>query len=350
MRPGCRASLLCCKRMLAQSSFPGVLPDIGIRLMPKVDIWSRLTPQSQAAVEKSRELYAAFKAQSADALTVAREGYNHERAYWNSFKVELPSVQDMAIDTPAGKLPLRLYRPQAAKALPVLVYVHGGGYILGNLDTHDRICRLLAVKSGWTVLAVDYALAPEKQFPVQPDQVFAVLQHVAANGSGMGLDSSRIAIGGDSAGAHLSLAATLDARFAGAPSVCAQLLYYGSFGLKDSASMRLYGWADLDGLDEKDTASYRDHYIANPADRDHPRANLLKSDMAGLPPTFIGAVAYDPLRDDSLVLAEFMKERGVAHRLVLYEGVLHGFMHYSAMEPMAMQAIEDGAKFLRELG
>jgi acetyl esterase len=317
--------------------------------MPKVDIWSRLTPQSQAAVEKSREQYAALKPQASDALGLAREGYNHERAYWNSFPVAVPSVLDLSIATPAGQVALRLYKPLTTGPLPVLVYVHGGGYILGNLDTHDRICRLLAVRSGWAVLAVDYALAPEKQFPVQPDQVFAVLQYAAAHGDLLGVDSRRIAIGGDSAGAHLSLAATLDARIAGGPAVCAQLLFYGAFGLKDSASRRLYGWADLDGLGDTDANTYRDYYIADPAHRDHARVNLLKSDLTGLPPTFIGAVAYDPLRDDSLVLAEFMKERGVACRLVVYEGVLHGFLHYSAIEPKAMQAIEDGAAFLRDL-
>ncbi len=317
--------------------------------MPKVDIWSRLTPQSQAAVEKSREQYATLKPQATDALDLVREGYNHERTYWNSFPVTLPSVQDLSIDTPAGKVALRLYKPRTTEPLPVLVYVHGGGYILGNLDTHDRICRLLAVRSGWAVLAVDYALAPEKQFPVQPDQVFAVLQYAAAHGDVLGVDSGRIAIGGDSAGAHLSLAATLDARTVGGPSVCAQLLFYGGFGLKDSASRRLYGWANLDGLGDTDANTYRDYYIADPADRDHPRVNLLKSDMAGLPPTYIGAVAYDPLRDDSLVLSEFLKEPGVKHRLEVYEGVLHGFLHYSVVEPKAMQAIEDGAAFLRDL-
>jgi acetyl esterase len=321
----------------------------GKETMPKVDIWSRLTPQSQAAVKKSREQYAALKPRVTDALGLARAGYNHERAYWNSFPVALPSVQDLSIDTPAGAVALRLYKPQSGAPLPVLVYVHGGGYILGNLDTHDRICRLLALRSGWAVLAVDYALAPERQFPVQSEQVFAVLQYVAAHGAVLGVDGGRIAIGGDSAGAHLSLAAALDARVANGPAVCAQLLFYGGFGLQDSASRRLYGWADLDGLGDTDTNTYRDHYIADPGDREHARVNLLKSDMAGLPPTFIGAVAYDPLRDDSLVLAEFMKERGVAHRLVVYEGVLHGFMHYSAIEPRALQAIEDGAAFLREL-
>jgi len=317
--------------------------------MPKVDIWSRLTRQSQQVVEKSRELYAAFESHSQDPLTVAREGYNHERAFWNSFKVELTSVRNFSIHTPAGTVPVRLYKPQVDKVSPVLVYVHGGGYILGNLDTHDRICRLLAIKSGWAVLAVDYTLAPEKQFPTQPDQVFAVLQHVAANGAEFGVDGGRMAVGGDSAGAYLSLAVTLDARNLGGPPVCAQLLYYGAFGLVDSASRRLYGWADLDGLDEKESTSFLDHYVPDPKDRNHSRVNLLKSDMAGLPPTFIGAVAYDPLRDDSLVLAEFLKERGVNHRLEVYEGVLHGFMHYSAVEPKAMRAIDDGAEFLKGL-
>ena len=213
--------------------------------MPKVDIWSRLTPQSQAAVGKSREQYAALQPRAADALSLARAACIHERAYWNSFSVAFPSVQDMAIDTPAGKVPLRLYSARTE---------------------------------------------PKRR---------------------------RIAIGGDSAGAHLNLAATLDARNAGAPAVCAQPLFYGAVGLKDSASRRRYGWADLDGLGDTDAKTFRDHSIADPADRDHPRVNLLKSDMAGLPPTFIGAVAYDSLRDDSLLQAELMQEQGVIHRLPL---------------------------------
>lgn len=317
--------------------------------MPKVDIRGRLRPETLQVLEISRQQYASFKPDPADPLSTLRAGYNHERAYWNSLVVGLPAVRDLALDTGHGTVPLRLYLPSTDRPLPVLVYCHGGGYMLGNLDTHDRICRLLATLSGWAVLAVDYTLAPEKKFPVQPDQVFAVLRHVAAHGQAWGLDTTRIAVGGDSAGAHLSLGATLDARAAGGPAVCAQLLYYGGYGLKDSASRRLYGWSDLDGLGDEDTAQYRDAYTATEQDRDHPRSNLLKSDMAGLPPTFIAAVAYDPLRDDSLVLAEFCKERGVPHRLEVYEGVLHGFLHYSAVEPLAMRAIEDGATFLRSL-
>ena len=317
--------------------------------MPKVDIRHRLSPETLQVLDLSRQQYAAFQPGSTEPLVAMRDGYNHERAYWNSFPVELPSVRDLVLDTVHGPVPLRLYQPDTAALVPVLVYAHGGGYMLGNLDTHDRICRLLARQSGWAVLAVDYTLAPEKKFPVQPDQMFAVLQHVAAEGHAWGLDTSRIAVGGDSAGAHLSLGATLDARAAGGPAVCGQLLYYGGFGLKDSASWRLYGWADLDGLGDDDTALYRDAYTATAEDRDHPRNNLLKADMAGLPPTFIAAVAFDPLRDDSLVLAEFLRERGVPHRLEIYEGVLHGFLHYSAVEPRAMRAIEDGAAFLKAL-
>ena len=317
--------------------------------MPKVDIRSCLSAGSLQALQLSRQQYASFKSASSVPLTVMREGYNHERAYWNSFQVALPAVRDLALDTAHGHVPLRLYRPDMGSPIPVLLYAHGGGYIVGNLDTHDRICRLLAKHSGWAVLAIDYTLAPEKQFPVQPDQVLAVVQHVAAQGAQWGLDTTRIALGGDSAGAHLALGAALDARAAGAPQVCGQLLYYGGFGLKDSASRRLYGWADLDGLGDEDTAMYRDAYMPNSQDRDHPRSNLLKSDMAGLPPTFIGAVAYDPLRDDSLVLAEFCKERGVRHELKVYEGVLHAFLHYSAVEPLALQAIADGAAFLNTL-
>lgn len=318
--------------------------------MPKVDIWSRLTPESQAVVEKSRALAAEFKSSSSDPLVVAREAYLHERRYWNSFKVDLPVVQDFAMDGAHGTVPLRLYRPVADGVLPVLLYAHGGGFILGNLDSHDRICRLLAQRSGWAVVAVDYTLAPDKKFPVQPEQVYAALCHVHAQADALQLRADRIAVGGDSAGAALVLAATLQARGAGwRPSVCAQLLYYGGFGLKDGASRRLYGWADLDGLGDKDTSTFVDHYVARREDRDNPLSNLLANDMAGMPPTYIGAVAYDPLRDDSLALAEYLKEAKVPHQLAVYEGVLHAFLHYSAVEPRAVQALEDGAAFLRRL-
>ena len=317
--------------------------------MPKLDIRHRLTPGSLRALELSGQQYATFKAGTLSALEAMRAGYRHERRFWNSAVVELASVQNHVIDTPAGTVPVRLYRPGMGSPIPVLVYAHGGGYIVGDLDTHDRICRLLARRSGWAVLAIDYTLAPEKQFPVQPDQVLGVLHHVAAHGAQWGLDTKRIAIGGDSAGAHLSLGAALDVRAAGGPQLLGQLLYYGAYGLKDSASRRMYGWADLDGMGDEDTAMYRDAYIPNPADRDHPRNNLLKADMAGLPPAFIVGVEFDPLRDDSLALAAFMRERGVRHELKIYEGVLHAFLHYSMVEPLAMDAIEAGADFLAGL-
>ena len=226
--------------------------------MPKVDILPHLTAPSLAALEKSRAQTTSFTASSSEPLRVMREGYNHERAYWNSFRVDLPLVRDLSVETSHGRVPLRLYHADLGSPMPVLLYAHGGGFILGNLDTHDRICRLLAQKSGWAVLAIDYALAPEKKFPTQPDQVFEVLQHVARHGAAWGLDTGRIALGGDSAGAHLSLVAALDARAAQGPGVCGLLLYYGGYGLKDSASRRLYGWADLDGLGDEDSAMVRD--------------------------------------------------------------------------------------------
>jgi acetyl esterase len=316
--------------------------------MANINIWPQLSPESQQAVEKSREQYvgftASFTASSADPLTAMREGYLHERRYWNSFAVALASVTDLALDTAHGAVPTRLYKPSSQENLPVLLYAHGGGFMLGNLDTHDRICRLLAQKSGWAVLAIDYTLAPEKKFPVQADQVWAVLQHVAAQGQAMGLDPTRIALGGDSAGAHLSLGAALDAKAAGLQGVRALLLYYGAYGLKDSASLRLYGWADLDGLGDEDRATYQSCYTD---DREHARVHLLKADMSGLPATFIGAVAFDPLRDDSLALDALMQGQGVTTQLKLYHGVLHSFLHYSALEPRAMQALEDGAAFLK---
>jgi acetyl esterase len=201
--------------------------------------------------------------------------------------------------------------------------------------------RLLARESGIAVVCIDYALAPETRFPRQIEQIAAVLPQLER----FGLRPDRLAFGGDSAGAHLALAATL-AQAAGALPPFALLLYYGSFGLRDSASRRLYG-GPWDGLGEQDLDFYRQCYLRAPEDARDPRYDLLSGNLSGLPPAFIAAAALDPLLDDSRALAAMLEERGTPVELRIYDGVLHGFLHLSRMVDAAMRAIVDGARFLR---
>ncbi len=314
--------------------------------MRKVDVWPLLTAESQAAALKSQELYDAITGLPDHPVAAARLGYGIERKFWNAFPAEVARVEDLTHDSGEhGTVKLRFYHPAPGKTLPVILYLHGGGYILGNLDTHDRVQRLLARESGWAVLAIDYTLAPEARFPTQVLQAASVARNLASLLAGRGVDTARFAFAGDSAGANLSCATTFELAATGGPKPAALLLYYGGFGLKDSPSRRLYGnkW---DGLEEKQLGFYRSTYLAQDAQATDPRYDILRGDLSLLPRAFILACRLDPLCDDSLALAKGLEVIGAPHVLSIYEGVLHAFLHYSGMEPKALQAIRDGAAFL----
>ena len=197
--------------------------------MTGLDVRRRLAPEMAAAITESQRLYAEIAAArgpiAADDLAAQRAAYDHERAFWNALKPDLAAVEAVSLPGPAGAIAGRLYRPSTARPLPALLFFHGGGWVLGNLETHDRIMRLLAGKSGAIVLAVDYRLAPEHKFPACYDDALAALRHVARHGAGWGIDPSRLAIGGDSAGANLSLATCLALGPAERAAVKLQLLY-----------------------------------------------------------------------------------------------------------------------------
>ena len=318
--------------------------------MQKIDVWPLLTPESQAVSRKSRELYAAVTGLPEHPVAAARAAYLVERRHWNGFPAAVAKVEDLSTDTGHGSVKLRLYHPAPGERRPLLVFLHGGGYILGNLDTHDRVQRLLAIESGWAVLGIDYALAPEHKFPTQILQIVGVLERLERLLAGHDVDTARgFALGGDSAGANLSMGTSVELRSRGRALPRGLLLYYGGFGLKDGTSRRLYG-GDLDGLGERELEMYYSAYRRSAEDSADPRHDILRGDLAGLPPAHLVAVKLDPLCDDSVALAEALKVVGVPATLSVYEGVLHGFLHYSAVEPRAMQAIREGAAFLRGLG
>ncbi|QEX23915.1 acetyl esterase [Hypericibacter adhaerens] len=310
-----------------------------------MDIRHRLDPEMKAALVESQRLYGSQVLDWRDLATM-REAYERERRFWNREGPALAEVKDFAIPGPYGSIPLRLLRPARDKLLPALVFLHGGGYVLGNLDTHDRIMRLLAAKSGAAVLGIDYRLAPEHKFPTQLDEIAATLDWLTKEGRGVGVDAVRLALGGDSAGAHLSLGTAVGLQ-GKPPAIKALLLYYGSYGLADSMSMRLCA-NDLDGVKPSDLAFYRDSYVRGPRDHEDRRLDCLAADLAGLPPAYILALEFDTLRDDSLTLAELLGRAGVPCRLTRHDGVLHGYLHYNRMIPKAMQAIEEGAAALRD--
>lgn len=289
---------------------------------------------------------------AADPLTTplaeARAAALRYNAVWNRLPPDLAEVSELDIPVARGRLPLRLYRPLAeAEHLPVLVYFHGGGFVLNGLDTHDRLMRLLALRSGAAVVGVGYGLAPEHRFPSQIDDALAALRWLEAEGAAHGLDAGRLAVGGDSAGANLALALQLRLRDAGLPLPAAGLLLYGMFSADlDTPSHRAFG-TGAHGLTSERVEWFWDQYLADRAQRDNPLAAPLYAFLDGLPRQTIIAAGLDCLLDDSLRLAAKLEAAGVPHSLSVHGGVPHSFMLMSAVLEPADRAVTEAARAVR---
>jgi len=239
------------------------------------------------------------------------------------------TVVDRTIPGPAGELAVRLYRPASAPAdakLPALVYAHGGGWVFGNLDSHDVLCAQLALEAGIAVFHVDYRLAPEARFPGAFDDVVAALKWVAANGASVGIDPTRLAIGGDSAGGNLAAAVSLWARDHGGPRLLMQLLAYPvTDAVARTESYRHF--EDGYGLNAVTMEWFFDHYTPDRTSRGDWRVSPLRAaSLAGLPPALVVTAGYDPLRDEGRAYAWRLQQEGTQADLVEFGGMLHGFL------------------------
>ena len=308
--------------------------------MPYID------PQMSAVMKKSSELTARFSFADTP-LSRARELYALERRFWNSGGPKISCIMETKVKGPVGQIPIRIYHPQPGKLLSVLVYMHGGGYVVGSIETHDGIMRELAFRSGCAVVGVEYSLSPEQKFPVALEETQSVLewlQRISSNKQARvyGLESDNIVLGGDSAGASLSIGTALNCE----NRLCGLLLYYGSYGLRDSCSSRLYGGKD-DGMGEKDRDFYLKSYLRSEKDLSDLRLDVLRGSMQKMPSTCLISAEMDPFRDDSLALAFMLEQSGVPVDHYLHKGVLHGFLHYSRMLDAAVIALDQGADFLK---
>jgi acetyl esterase len=317
----------------------------------KLPVLDLVSDQMRAVLDTSAEL-APDAYDTNVGLDEMRQAYVTERRFWNEGGPVMAGTIDDRVPTPHGEVAIRCHLPVTGTDLPAIVYVHGGGFVVGNLDTHDRIMRLLAAESGAAVVGVDYALSPEAKFPVAIEQCAAVARHLNRHGADHSIDGSRLAFAGDSGGATMSLATTLllrDQADAGEPAVpiSALALYYGLYGLRDSMSRRLLG-GSWDGLTEEDLAWYLDCHFADPADAASPYFDCLAADLArGVPPTYLVAAELDPLRDDTATLAAMLTAHGVPCTHEVFPGVLHAFLHNSRMLDAAAAALANGGAFLR---
>ncbi len=243
-------------------------------------------------------------------------------------------VVDRTIPGPSGELPVRLYRPASAAPdaqLPSLVYAHGGGWVFGNLESHDVLCAQLALEAGIVVFAVDYRLAPEAPFPGAFDDVVAGLKWVAANGQSVGIDPTRLAIGGDSAGGNLAAVVALDARDQGGPPVVLQLLIYPATDMGMSLPSHARHAEQLP-LKQTTMRWFVQHYLRDAGDAADWRASpLRKGSFAGLAPALVVTAGFDPLSDEGEAYARALADAGVPVTLERFGGQIHGFLNMGRM-------------------
>ena len=285
---------------------------------------------------------------AADDIVAQRKYYIHERQFWNANAPQM-STQECAVSTRYGSVNTRIYSPQP-HSQATLYYLHGGGFILGNLDTHDRIMRLLAHYTQCTVIGIDYSLSPEARFPQAIEEIVAVCQYFHHHADDYSLNVKHIGFAGDSAGAMLALASALWLRDKQVPcgKVIAVLLWYGLYGLQDSLSRRLMGGA-WDGLGHEDLQMYENAYLRSADDRESPYYCLFNNDLThDVPPCFIASAEFDPLIDDSRLLFQTLHAHQQTCQYQMYPGMLHAFLHYSRMMKTADEALQDGARFFKQ--
>jgi acetyl esterase/lipase len=259
-------------------------------------------------------------------------------------------VEERRIPGPAGQIPLRIYTPQARGILPVLVYYHGGGWVIGTFDTHDAVCRHLANRSEAIVVSVDYRMAPEHKFPAAAEDCSAATSWVASNAAALGADPRRLVVVGDSAGGNLAAVVSLMARDRGAPPIALQLLVYP---VTDHSYETPSYRENADGylLTKDAMVWFWNHYLQAPGDGANPYASPLRAaSLAGLPPAMVITAEYDPLRDEGEAYARRLREAAVPVTLKRYDGMIHGFFILTGVFDEAIQAIAEAAAEIRRMG
>jgi len=294
---------------------------------------------------QSRGLIAPDRTQAS--LSEVRAATDRIGAFLGEGSIPLERERDLALPGPHGQVPCRLYLPDRAEKPPLIIYAHGGGFMQGSLASWDAMLRELVRQSGVAALSVDYRLSPEQRFPVAFEEMVAMVRLAAREGAGFGVDPARLAVGGDSAGANLALAAALASRDAGQREVGFMLLIYGCFSTDtESPSWQRFGQGA--GLSQTQMRWIWETYLERPEQQDDWRAAPILGNLAGLPPAHLIVGNLDPLLDDSHRLAARLKEAGVPHELTVYEGINHGFIRYGRLIATARRAISDCAAALRK--
>ena len=295
-------------------------------------------------VDAVNAAYVEHAAPAGASMAVRREVAERVRRPWREGGPIMAETREMDMDG----VRLRLHRPVADAKLPVMLYIHGGGWTLFSIDTHDRLMREYAARAGVAVLGIDYSLSPESKFPVALEQCAAALDWIVAEAGALNLDAKRVLIGGDSAGANLSVATCLLQRQRGHPLPTAMLLNYGAFAPERTPSYSRFGAGDY-SLESDEMDAFWAAYVDGPEQLANPLVAPLRADLAGLPPAFLAIAECDILADCNDAFARKLEEAGVPARAVTYAGATHSFLEAVSIAPLARRAIDEQAAWIRDI-
>jgi acetyl esterase len=259
-------------------------------------------------------------------------------------------VEDRTIPGPASDIPVRVYYPKESQANnnPVLVYFHGGGWVVGNIETHDNVCRALTNLANCVTISVDYRLAPEHKFPAAVKDSYAAVQYLYDHAEAFQIDRSRIAVGGDSAGGNLAAVVSNLAKDKKAPAICFQLLLYPSTNLGGEPTVSMKENAEGYFLTKGTMEWFRDCYLTSEQDKLNPQLSpYLYEDFSDLPPALVITAEYDPLRDEGEDYAKKLAEAGVDVESVRYDGTIHGFISMAVVIDKGKEALVKSGNALR---
>lgn len=309
--------------------------------------YDELTPDAKAFLEN---------AERAKLPPLSRDTWAERRRFVDSMARKAPApphslkaIEDRLIPAEGRQLPVRIYTPHEEGPFPLLLFFHGGGWIVGSLDMEEHVCIELADRTPCIVVSVDYRLAPEHPFPAAFDDCYDSLVWLAKNGAELGGDPEKIAVGGESAGANLAAAVTLGARDRGGPKLLFQLLFNPVTDLSDFNTPSHREFASSFILTREEMEVTRSLYVAREEDYLNPYVSpLLSASLTGLPPALVVTSGFDPLRDEGEAYAGRLREAGVPARLIRHENTIHGFLYFLRNGENAKRALREAAQAMRE--
>jgi len=306
-----------------------------------------IDPQIQTFADTVLADYENFAAGPNPSVQQARVTAEAVRRRWVEGGPEMARISDHRVPLGGSEVGFRLFEAEAGGESPALVYLHGGGWTIFSLDTHDRLMREYAARAGVKVIGVDFSLAPEARFPRQIDEIVAVIEWLQANGAGIGVDPGSLAIGGDSAGANLAVAVGLKLRDGGGTApLKALLLNYGVFSAELAYAEQLPETPEHFILTFEEMSGFWQNYLRGPSDQSNPLASPILAELGGLPPTFMAIADQDILLAENLELAGRLRQGGVDVTPVVYPGTTHSFLEAVSIAQVSDRGLAEASAWL----